>query len=81
MSEMNPSSFFRVLWVAIAVGFLLSLLSVVVAIAFTISDPSLEVSLVAHFFIWGGGTAIALLAMLCRYRSGAGRGRFRGKGG
>jgi hypothetical protein len=62
----------RALWIAITVGFLLSFLSVVAAIVLAINDPSLEVPLVAHFVVWGCGTAIALLVMLRRRQKSKG---------
>ena len=56
----------RVLATAIALGFLLSLVSVIVAIALSINDPTLHVPLGVHFAIWIVGAAVAFLAITWR---------------
>jgi hypothetical protein len=61
----------RTLATAIALGFLFSLVSVIVAIALSINDPTLHVPLEVHFAIWGIGAAGAFLVMTWRNRRAA----------
>lgn len=61
----------RMLGMAIALGFLFSLVSVIAAIALSINDPTLHVPLEVHFAIWGFGAAVAFLVMTWRNRKAA----------
>lgn len=61
----------RAVATAIALGFLFSLVSVIVAIALSINDPTLHVPLAVHFAIWGIGAAVAFLVMTWRNRKAA----------
>lgn len=58
----------RALATALALGFLFSLVSVIVAIALSINDPTLHVPLEVHFAIWGIGAVVAYMVMTWRNR-------------
>ncbi len=61
----------RALATAVALGFLFSLISVIVAIALSINDPTLHVPLEVHFAIWGLGAAVAFVVITWRNRKAA----------
>lgn len=73
MSELKLSKLARTVWIAITVGFLVSFLSVVVAIVLAINDSSQETPLGVHFAIWIAASAVTLVIMLWRGRRRAGK--------
>lgn len=66
MPQLNLRSTVRAVWIAITVGFLVSFLSLLVAIGLEINDSSRETPLAVHFIIWIGASALTLLIMLWR---------------
>lgn len=69
MSQMKVAQISRALVTSIAVGFLFSLISVIVAIAHSINDPTLHVPLMVHFAIWGIGALATFVVMGWRRRN------------
>jgi hypothetical protein len=63
MKTVKPRSPTQLLLLAIAIGFLLSFLSVIAAIALSINDHTLNVPTEVHLAIWACGTVIALLVL------------------
>jgi membrane protein implicated in regulation of membrane protease activity len=63
MKRTKPRSPAQLLLLALAIGFLLSFLSVIATIVLSINDQTVNVPVEVHFVIWAGGTAVALLVL------------------